>query len=132
MTKTMKPMEIANALNQLGKVTEREKKYCDAMAKTKFSTGVAIAIARNKKKLEHEFKMVADIEERNKDIAKKRKVELQTLPEQMELMKSEIEVEIATISLSELEKGNDLISEDFYDLFFMTEEGEEGKLGQTI
>lgn len=127
MTKKWKPIEIANALKGLCGVTEREEKYCDANAETKFPAGVAIAIAKNRRALEHEFNVLAELEKKNKSVASRKGEKLEKLPEQIELMRSEIEVEISVVPLSELEKGKGLTSEDFYDLFFMTDNSKEGK-----
>lgn len=129
MTKRMKmkPAVILDALHRLNKVAEREGKYCDANAGIKFTPQAAIAIAKNRKELEREIEIVAEVEERNREMAKKQKSDLKNLPEQKELMRSELDITLMMVSLSELEKCKDLTSEDFYDLMFMTEEGGEEK-----
>lgn len=121
----MKPIEISNALRQLTNAMEAEGKYCDANAKPKFSSKVAIAIARNRKKVESAMGTIIDVEERNKRIAKKRGIPIGELEEQKEFMQTDIEMDICYITDGDLKACNDLNSLDFYALSFMTNHEQE-------
>lgn len=118
----MKPKEISNALNQIGKAMERETAYCETNAKAKFTPKVAIAMARNRKVLEQELSAVIGIEEKNKKIAEQKGVALESLEEQKEFMNTEIDVCLTMVSEEDIGGCNDLLSADYYALLFMKEE----------
>ncbi len=116
----MKPIEISNTLRQLTNVMEAEGKYCDANAKPKFSSKVAVAIARNRKEIESAMRAIIDVEERNKRIAEKRGIPIEELEEQKEFMQTDVKMDICYITDGDLKACNDLNSLDFYALSFMT------------
>lgn len=121
MKTTMKPQEIVNRLEGLGKIVSAEEKFCEAKAEAKFPPKVAMAIAKNRKVLEDELRFVQEQQKKNEIIAEKSGKELKDVPEQKKLLESDIEMDIRTISEDDLETCRELSSSDYYDLMFMLE-----------
>lgn len=117
----MKPKEISNSVLGIGKVMEAEEKYFTETSKPKFTPKVAIAIARNKRVLDEEFKIIYEIQSQNEKIAEKQKVKIENLKEQKDFLDTELEVQIEKVSQSDLDDCNDLTSADYYALMFMVE-----------
>lgn len=120
----MKPQDIVNAIEGLGRVIKAEDKFCEAKAEAKFSPKIALAIAKNRKVLEGELQLIRELQEKHEAIAEKTGKELKDLPEQVELMRSEMDVEIYSIPESLLDECRELTSADYYGLMFMTDETE--------
>ena len=122
MKTTMKPQEIANRMEGICRITESEDKFREAKSEAKFPPKVAMAIAKNRKILEDEFRFIQEQQKKNEEIAEQKNIELKDVPEQMELLRSDIEIEIHTISADDLNKCKEMTSADYYDLMFMVEQ----------
>ena len=118
----MKPQEIVNAMEGLLKVIKSEEEYCKAKAAAKFPPLVAMAIAKNIKKLENELAIVQEQQKKNQGIAEKRNVDLKDVQEQKELLKAEISIDIHEVEENNLLESKDLSSSDFCNLLFMVKQ----------
>lgn len=118
----MKPQEIVNALEGLLKVTKSEEEYCKARAQAKFPPLVAMAIAKNIKKLEGEIGLIQEQQQKNQNIAEKRGIKLEDVQEQKDLLRAEMDIEIRKVSENDLMESKDLSSSDFCNLLFMVKQ----------
>lgn len=116
----MKASEIVANLNGILEVQKSEEMYFNENKKNKFSSGIAISIAKNRKLLLEEYERIAEIERKNQEIAKKQKIDISVLKEQKELLETEIEVSIKKIKEEDL-LGCDISSKDVSNLMFMIE-----------
>lgn len=121
----MKPMELVSLLRQINEAMEREESYIASAGEGKFTPQVAIAMAKNKRKLEEEVQMIAGIEEKNKKLAETKDIPLEELKEQRDFMDTELDVDLTTVTEGDISGCSGLTSKDFYVLLFMTEEKEE-------
>lgn len=121
----MKPMVLVSLLRQINETMEREEAYITSVGEGKFTPRVAIAMAKNKRKLEEEVQVIAEIEEKNKKLAESKGIPLEELKEQREFMEAELDVDLETVTEGDISGCDGLTSKDFYVLLFMTEEKEE-------
>ena len=68
MKATMKPQEIVNRMEGVCRITESEDKFRDAKAEAKFPPKVAMAIAKNRKVLEDEFRFIQEQQKKNEEM----------------------------------------------------------------
>lgn len=122
MKKKMKAVEIAKMVMQLKELREREDKYLEAKQEFKFPQSVSLAIAKNSNALMDMYTIIGRQEEKNKELADKKGIPLGELKEQQELLKTEMEVELAAITLEEINNCK-ATSEDLITLLTFTEGG---------
>lgn len=120
----MKPMELVSLLRQINEVMEREEAYIASAGEGKFTPQVAIAMAKNKRKLEEEIQMIAGIEEKNKKLAESKGVALEKLKEQRDFMETELDVDLTLVTEGDISRCSGLTSKDFYVLLFMEKKEE--------
>ena len=117
----MKPQEIVNKMEGLSRVVSAEEKYCETKAAAKYPVSVAMAIAKNRKVFEDEILFIQEQQRKNQLIAEKSGKDLGDVKEQKELLETEIEIDIRTVSEKDIMEARDLSSADYYDLMFMVE-----------
>lgn len=121
MKKKMKAVEIAKAVMQLKSLREREDKYLEQKGEFKFPQAVSMAIARNSQRLMEEYELIGQQEQKNKELADKKGIQLVELKEQQELLGTEIEVDLVAIKEDEISQCK-ATSEDLLTLLLMKEE----------
>lgn len=122
MKKKMKAVEIAKMVIQLKELREREDKYLEVKQEFKFPQSVSLAIAKNSNALMDMYTIIGRQEEKNKELADKKGILLGELKEQQELLKTEMEVELAAITPEEINNCK-ATSEDLITLLTFTEGG---------
>ena len=122
MNVKMTASELAERNHLLQDVIEREKKYIDHSGELKFTPKVSIAIAKNVNAITDEIKLIMKEQDKNKEIADQKGIELSELPAQKELMNAEVEVNLKTVTENDIEQCK-VSSIDVLALMFMTKEG---------
>lgn len=122
MKQKMKVFELASKSRELDALIKRELDYVEKCGGVKFPPKISIAIAKNAKAFAEELKVICEQENKNEQLAEKKGVKLSELPEQKELLNTDVELEICTIKAADVE-ASQVTAADVLALMFMTEEG---------
>ncbi len=121
MKQKMKVIDLAERIKNLNDLIQREVDYVEKCDGVKFHPKVSIAIAKNAKALADELKLIIEQQSKNEQLAEKKGVELAKLPEQKELLNTDVELDICTIKAADVEDSQ-VTAADVLALMFMTEE----------